>query len=109
MTGLANRAQFEAKLLERCRGGAGALLLVDLDNFKQVNDTVGHAGGDECLKRAADRISKACRAACLVARMGGDEFSVPGGPGGDPEQAFVLAGRIGATIRNPVYCEDRPF
>jgi diguanylate cyclase (GGDEF)-like protein len=80
MTGLANRSLFQARLAD-LDGGAGhspigALLLVDLDNFKQINDTYGHALGDECLKEAASRLRDACPGAELVARIGGDEFAV---------------------------------
>lgn len=71
MTGLANRSQFQARL-----AGAGVLMLVDLDGFKQINDTYGHAVGDDCLREAARRLSAACRDAALVARIGGDEFAV---------------------------------
>jgi diguanylate cyclase (GGDEF)-like protein len=80
MTGLANRSQFQARLADLDGGGGhppiGALLLVDLDNFKQINDTYGHALGDECLKEAASRLRDACLGAELVARIGGDEFAV---------------------------------
>lgn len=80
MTGLANRSQFQARLADLDGGSGhapiGALLLVDLDNFKQINDTYGHALGDECLKEAASRLRDACPGAELVARIGGDEFAV---------------------------------
>lgn len=81
MTGLANRTQFQAKLAQMCKQhgemtDAGALLLIDLDGFKKVNDTLGHAVGDDCLKEVAHRLAHACRAAEIVARIGGDEFAV---------------------------------
>jgi|SRR5690348_6169200 len=81
MTGLANRSQFQSKLSQLSEndgepGRLGALLLVDLDGFKDVNDTFGHAVGDECLKVAARRLKRACAEAELVARIGGDEFAV---------------------------------
>ncbi|MGA1805456.1 diguanylate cyclase domain-containing protein [Rhizobium sp. HT1-10] len=81
MTGLANRAQFQTRLAEICAAeqGAGmsaALLLIDLDGFKQVNDTYGHAIGDDCLREAAGRLRSACGNADLIARIGGDEFAV---------------------------------
>ena len=87
MTGLANRSQFQVRLAELCDAGNpddrtvgmasdGALLLVDLDGFKQVNDTFGHAYGDECLQEAARRLADVCREAHLVARIGGDEFAI---------------------------------
>ena len=82
MTGLANRSQFQSKLAELSLTSAsgrrpfGALLLIDLDEFKAVNDSCGHAAGDECLREAAQRIRHVCRDAELVARIGGDEFAV---------------------------------
>ncbi|SEQ61533.1 diguanylate cyclase (GGDEF) domain-containing protein [Devosia sp. YR412] len=78
MTGLANRSQFQTRLslLDEGREVFGAMLLIDLDGFKQVNDTYGHALGDECLKEAAQRLVENCGDAQLVARIGGDEFAV---------------------------------
>ena len=76
LTGLANRRLFQEKLSELAARPDAALLLVDLDGFKQINDTFGHAGGDDCLKTAAERLKLACRGAALVARIGGDEFAV---------------------------------
>ena len=109
MTGLANRSQFETRLAAACAApgeGAqdGALLLVDLDGFKQVNDTFGHAFGDECLQQAARRLTEACGEGAFVARIGGDEFAIltgwaAGGPGVE-----ALAGAIVAALRQPVEC-----
>ncbi|MBB6306176.1 diguanylate cyclase domain-containing protein [Xanthobacter tagetidis] len=81
LTGLANRVMAEAQLkaaVERwARGGAGlAVLLLDLDRFKTVNDTLGHAAGDQVLRAAADRFRAELRTGDLVARMGGDEFLI---------------------------------
>ena len=78
MTGLANRSRFQAHLaaLDEGRKRIGAMLLVDLDGFKQVNDNHGHAMGDECLKETAIRLVESCGGADLVARIGGDEFAV---------------------------------
>jgi diguanylate cyclase (GGDEF)-like protein len=81
LTGLPNRRLFQDRLastLERARrsGSHAALLLIDLDDFKQVNDSVGHHVGDELLKRAAALFQSRVRRSDTVARTGGDEFSV---------------------------------
>lgn len=79
VTGLASRAKFESMLDEVVASGASArkaLLLIDLDSFKAVNDRLGHQAGDDCLREAARRISQAVPDATLIARLGGDEFAV---------------------------------
>lgn len=81
LTGLANRAALQNalnKAAERWRFERApfALLIVDLDRFKPINDSYGHAAGDEVLRTTADRIRKQVRQADLVARIGGDEFVV---------------------------------
>jgi PAS domain S-box-containing protein len=81
LTGLSNRAMFEEHLelaLARSRraGTAVAVLYVDLDGLKRVNDTLGHEAGDQLLRTAASRLGAATRAVDLVARQGGDEFLV---------------------------------
>ena len=81
LTGLANRRRFENELerhLERCQrhGESGALLLLDLDNFKQVNDTLGHNAGDQLLITIAGLLRRSIRSTDVVARLGGDEFAV---------------------------------
>lgn len=103
MTGLANRTQFQSRLGALAgQGGTGALLLVDLDGFKQINDTYGHAIGDECLREAALRLRGVCAEADLIARIGGDEFAVLLGPGLAPGAAEALAGRIVEALGQPV-------
>jgi diguanylate cyclase (GGDEF)-like protein len=74
LTGLANRRTFFAELSRPDRGGA--LLYCDLDNFKPVNDTHGHAAGDALLALVARRIEACVRQGDIVARLGGDEFAV---------------------------------
>ncbi len=81
LTGLGNRALFADRLQHavqlRSRNTSPlALLILDLDNFKRVNDTLGHAVGDDLLQRAARRIAGAVRVGDTVARLGGDEFAV---------------------------------
>lgn len=81
LTGLPNRALFRQELIERLRrsfGGTGttAILLLDLDGFKDVNDTLGHSVGDELLVDIARRLTGRVREQDLVARLGGDEFAL---------------------------------
>lgn len=80
MTQLANRTCFDEKLLEMVRlweryGDAFTLLIIDVDNFKVINDTHGHPGGDRVLKGVAYKIRATLRATDFVARFGGDEFA----------------------------------
>lgn len=81
LTGLANRAHFLRRLEQsvgnqRQTGATVAVLCLDLDNFKSVNDALGHPAGDELLTRVADRLTTAVQESGLVARLGGDEFAV---------------------------------
>jgi diguanylate cyclase (GGDEF)-like protein len=81
MTGLANWAQFQSKLEEFCNDDCRgitptALILVDLDGFKTLNDTFGHAAGDDCLRETARHLERVCAQAALIARIGGDEFAI---------------------------------
>ena len=79
LTGVANRRRFEHALEEQLAVNAGtrvAVMLLDLDGFKQVNDTLGHDAGDQLLKVLADRLCDGVRSGDLVARLGGDEFVV---------------------------------
>jgi diguanylate cyclase (GGDEF)-like protein len=98
LTGLANRAGLDARLAETVGRRAGiALLLIDLDDFKLVNDVHGHAAGDIMLTEFAQILLTRVRADDLAARIGGDEFVVliTGVP--DPDQAVAAAQRILAT------------
>ncbi|MEZ0198792.1 diguanylate cyclase, partial [Pseudomonas qingdaonensis] len=81
LTGLPNRAFFEGRLSRSVRNAARqqdhlALLFLDSDHFKQINDTLGHAVGDEVLISVAERVRAQLREHDLVARLGGDEFAV---------------------------------
>lgn len=81
LTGLANRARFTQQLQHlvadaMAAGAAVALILVDLDRFKRVNDSFGHRFGDQLLRGVAATIEKVCQSAKLIARMGGDEFAI---------------------------------
>ncbi|MEV4139578.1 sensor domain-containing diguanylate cyclase [Dactylosporangium sp. NPDC049742] len=76
LTGLANRRAFMSALDAALSTGEGAVLFIDLDGFKSVNDTLGHAAGDELLTAVAGRLGACIRTGDLVARLGGDEFVV---------------------------------
>ncbi|MEJ7781196.1 MAG: EAL domain-containing protein [Solirubrobacteraceae bacterium] len=81
LTGLLNRRRFEEELVAQIArtqryGARAALLALDLDNFKFVNDSLGHAAGDELIVRVADLLSRRLRHSDVVARLGGDEFAV---------------------------------
>ncbi len=98
LTGLADRAGFE-ELLCQLQPPA-AVLLLDLDRFREVNDTLGHAHGDVLLRQAASRLAAEVGPAGTVARLGGDEFAVLA-PGADARAAVRLAGRLLACLTRP--------
>ena len=101
LTGLANRLMLRDHLeqaVERARRGSPvALLLIDLDGFKGVNDTYGHAAGDQLLVAVAQRLRDGIRGADTAARLGGDEFAVLL-PGSNHGGASALALRLRAAI-----------
>jgi diguanylate cyclase (GGDEF)-like protein len=81
LTGLANRRVFESRCADLAvravnGGSATALVLIDLDNFKEINDRLGHSAGDECLRQVAKRLQRVFGDAILIARIGGDEFAM---------------------------------
>jgi diguanylate cyclase (GGDEF)-like protein len=109
LTGLPNRAFFREHM-ERAlaliqRGGSCAVLFVDLDQFKQVNDTLGHPFGDQLLRCVADRLRGLIRDSDVVARFGGDEFVVLQAPVRRPEQVASLARRIVDVLGEPYQIE----
>ncbi|MGY1591501.1 putative bifunctional diguanylate cyclase/phosphodiesterase [Geodermatophilus sp. SYSU D00965] len=103
LTGLPNRTLLADHVTARFTpGGSGlACLFLDLDNFKVVNDSLGHAAGDELLVEIAARLRSTVRPGDLVARFGGDEFVVVCEDVGEDE-AVALAERIGAVLAEPV-------
>jgi diguanylate cyclase (GGDEF)-like protein/PAS domain S-box-containing protein len=112
LTGLANRALFDERLklaAARCRrqGGQIAVLYLDLDNFKQVNDSLGHAAGDALLKDFAIRLRSSVRATDTVARFGGDEFVVLLEDVKESANAVSVAEKIIADARQPLSIEGR--
>jgi len=95
LTGLANRRRWDAELTSACseareRGTSAAVVLLDVDHFKAVNDRHGHAGGDEALRQVARLLADGVRGGDLVARLGGDELAVLM-PGADLSRAVELA------------------
>ena len=107
LTGLPNRMLFQDRLASavaraRRQGGQVAVMLLDLDHFKEVNDTLGHAVGDALLREVASRLATVARASDTWSRLGGDEFALVQEGLQGCEGATVMAARILAAL-------DRPF
>ena len=107
MTGLLNRPGFDARFAATARrvrrGGAlAAVVMIDLDRFKAVNDTLGHAAGDEVLKQVAHRLRGAIRYTDVAARRGGDEFAVLLSSVADAAAAERVAKRMHERICEPM-------
>ncbi|WP_313601072.1 EAL domain-containing protein [Rhizobium sp.] len=113
LTGVANRAAFNVAL-ERGIENAGvqdeqlALLILDLDRFKTINDTFGHSAGDELLLEACHRLREAVGERGFIARLGGDEFAVVIGGATAAAEARQLASRILDRGREPFVIRSRP-
>ena len=109
LTGLANRVLLRERVAHALarRAASLAVLFVDLDHFKDVNDSLGHAAGDRVLVAAARRLSDCVRPADTVARLGGDEFAVLLDDAGDPRAAVEVAERILNALCAPVPVEGR--
>src|ERR687889_1321288 len=105
LTALPNRLLFrqemERELARARRGEAVAVLCIDLDHFKRVNDTLGHAAGDALLQGAADRLRACVRETDIIARLGGDEFAIVQVQAEQPRAATVLAERLIADLSRP--------
>jgi len=106
LTGLANRrlflARLEAALAQPAPGRATAVLYLDLDRVKVINDTEGHAAGDAALAAVAERLRSGLRSADTVARLGGDEFGILLAPATERE-ALGVAARISTLLEEPVW------
>lgn len=108
LTGLANRFMLRDALSAALRAGRpGALLMVDLDHFKIVNDNLGHSAGDELLKCVAQRLRDSLRTGDTVARLGGDEFAVVMTHSGAADEAGVLAQRLIDALELPIDVQGR--
>ncbi len=110
LTGLANRRQFEERLAHalgrsRRHGQAVALMYMDVDHFKQVNDSFGHAAGDEVLRVFGQRLSACVRSGDLVARLGGDEFVVLIEDLAAPDTAEGIARKLIAAMGEDIAAE----
>ncbi|ATJ84064.1 EAL domain-containing protein [Halomonas beimenensis] len=104
LTGLANRSLFNLRLDEALQGEASArtaVIFIDLDHFKDINDTYGHSLGDELLRQVADRLRTCVQSRDTVARFGGDEFTVLLRDIADEAQALAIARRILKTLAEP--------
>jgi diguanylate cyclase (GGDEF)-like protein/PAS domain S-box-containing protein len=111
LTGLPNRASLTERLDEilkeaQINGWMFAVLCLDLDRFKEVNDLYGHGAGDQVLRMTADRLSKALGRAEFVARVGGDEFVILQSEGLQPEAAATLAGKLSEAFVAPFKLDD---
>lgn len=114
LTKLANRVQFESHLkstLESCkrRNTKIALFFVDLDKFKDINDTYGHTIGDEMLKTVAKRLEQSIRKEDFIARLGGDEFVLIIKDVKQNEDMLHLAYKLNENIKEPIVIRDKVF
>ncbi len=107
LTGLPNRALFQDRVQQalargRRHGTRCAVLFLDLDDFKTVNDSLGHAAGDTVLRTVAERLDAAARASDSAARLGGDEFALLLDGIGDEIEAVQVAERLMAAVSRPL-------
>jgi len=112
LTGLPNRAMFMESLdhavrKARRRSGRFSVLFLDLDRFKEVNDSLGHSAGDRLLQAVSERLASAVRQSDLVARLGGDEFVVLIEDHVGPEEVMIVAQKVLAYLYRPVLLEWR--
>ncbi len=112
LTGLANRAHFRDRLRQGLvradsEGRSVAVIFFDLDNFKIVNDSLGHACGDQVLRVVADRVRACLRRDDTAARLGGDEFTILVEGVTDLGQVMPMANRLIGELRDPIRLEGR--
>jgi diguanylate cyclase (GGDEF)-like protein len=112
LTGVANRERFQARLeqeiaLARDAGGCFPVMLLDLDHFKEINDTLGHHYGDQLLRELGPRLARTVGPDGLVARLGGDEFAVfPGERTDDPDRLHRIAIALIDEVQRPFAVEQ---
>lgn len=106
LTGLANRSALRRRLDQA--PGDVTVALVDLDDFKPVNDTYGHEAGDTVLQTVAERLTATVRADDLVVRLGGDEFAVAFADQTQPNSAAQLAARLVEVLQDPIALPNGP-
>jgi diguanylate cyclase (GGDEF)-like protein/PAS domain S-box-containing protein len=114
LTGLANRTLFADRIEQALRaarrsGGRGALLMMDLDRFKEVNDSLGHAAGDELLLEVARRLGTVVRDSDTVARLGGDEFALLLPDVGVPQDVVAVVERVLTAMEEPISVHELPL
>jgi diguanylate cyclase (GGDEF)-like protein len=112
LTNLANRALFRDRVIHAIERQERdhrplAVLFMDIDDFKTVNDSLGHAAGDALLREVGDRVRSCLRAADTAARFGGDEFAILLEDGGDGIQAVEVADRIMQSLEAPFVLEGK--
>jgi diguanylate cyclase (GGDEF)-like protein/PAS domain S-box-containing protein len=114
LTGLPNRVMLRDKLavaLAQARSNKDmlAVIFLDLDRFKIINDTLGHYIGDQALRLIAERLVGAVRGSDIVARLGGDEFTVLLPGIGDERDVFIVLHKLMESLQQPMRLEDREF
>jgi len=107
LTGMPNRRAFDEALGKLSPSGLHAVLMLDLNGFKGVNDNHGHGVGDALLRVIADRLTGAVREGDTAARLGGDEFAVIAPGIANPEVAKAIAARLAESVARPVFVEGR--
>ena len=108
LTGLANRVLFQERLREALAAAdSAAVMLIDLDHFKEVNDTLGHPFGDALLQELARHLKAVGRSGDTIARLGGDEFAIILAPFPGVQEATSIARRVIAAISAPQIIEGR--
>lgn len=109
LTGIFNRAAFRDCVRQTLDAGDRvAVMMLDLDGFKAINDTLGHAAGDEVLRITAARLGHTVRGGDAVARLGGDEFACMVRNAGSTEQLAALAAKLAASVAAPMQVAGHP-